>query len=78
MADDTALLDQYNGGSLVMTAASFLVLTWISVMLRTYVRAFMTNGFQMDDLLMLVAQVCTDKKRTCPGGLVVADICPVR
>lgn len=63
MAGDTALLDQYNGGSLVITAVVLLVLTWISVMLRTYVRAFMTNSFQMDDWLMLVAQVCNEWNR---------------
>lgn len=58
MADDTASLDQqYNGCALVVTAAIFLVLTWLSVALRTYVRTFMTKAFQMDDWLMLLAQV---------------------
>ncbi|KAF3770744.1 hypothetical protein M406DRAFT_239910, partial [Cryphonectria parasitica EP155] len=56
MADDTAYTDQYNGGSLVVTAVLFLVLTWLSVALRTYVRAFMTKAFELDDWLMLAAQ----------------------
>lgn len=60
MDDDyTASPDQYNGFSLVVTAAILLVLTWLSVALRTYVRAFMTKAFLMDDWLMLVAQVWT-------------------
>jgi len=45
-----------NGGALVGTAVSFLVLTYISVALRTYVRAILTKSFQADDWLMLVAQ----------------------
>lgn len=47
----------YNGGELTITAVIFLVLTGLSVGLRTYVRGFMTNSFQVDDWLMLVAQV---------------------
>ena len=50
-------LTEYNGGALVGTAATFLALTYFSVLLRTYVRAVLTNGFQVDDWLMLVAQV---------------------
>lgn len=59
MASDTASLAEYNGTALVVTAILFLVLTWMSVALRTYVRGFMTGSFQVDDVLMLVAQVCT-------------------
>ncbi|EFQ28128.1 integral membrane family protein [Colletotrichum graminicola M1.001] len=50
-------LSESNGGALVATAVSFLVLSWFSVLLRCYVRAFMTNGFQVDDWFMVVAQV---------------------
>lgn len=68
MADETALLDEYNGSSLVITAIILLVLTWMSVTLRTYVRGFMTNSFQLDDILMLVAQVCTGTKQIVAMG----------
>lgn len=57
MAKDAAYLAQYNGASLVGTAVSFLAFTYISVGLRTYVRAFLTKGFLLDDWLMLAAQV---------------------
>lgn len=50
-------LSQYNGGSLIGVASTFLVLTWVSVFLRFYVRTQLTNGFQSDDWFMLVAQV---------------------
>lgn len=57
MAEDAAYLAQYNGGPLVGTAVSFLALTFVSVGLRTYVRAYLTKGFLLDDWLMLAAQV---------------------
>ncbi|KAK1984347.1 integral membrane family protein [Colletotrichum cereale] len=50
-------LSESNGGALVATAVAFLVLSWFSVLLRCYVRAFMTKGFQIDDWFMAVAQV---------------------
>ncbi|KAG8159070.1 hypothetical protein KVR01_010731 [Diaporthe batatas] len=56
MADNAAYLAEYNGGSLVGTAVSFLVLTFFSVGLRTYVRGVLTNSFMADDWLMLAAQ----------------------
>ncbi|KAF9869481.1 hypothetical protein CkaCkLH20_13078 [Colletotrichum karsti] len=49
-------LTESNGTALVATAVTFLILSWFSVILRVYVRAFMTKGFQADDWLMLVAQ----------------------
>ena len=52
-------LSETNGLSLVSTAAAFLALTWISVSLRTYTRAVLMKGFQVDDWIMLVAQVCS-------------------
>ncbi|KAJ9134651.1 Integral membrane family protein [Pleurostoma richardsiae] len=55
MADDADTLNEDNGAALVGTAVSFLVLTYISVALRTYVRGFLTKGFQADDWLMLLA-----------------------
>lgn len=57
MAGDSDVLAQYNGGDLKTTAILFLALTGFSVGLRTYVRGFMTNSFQADDWLMLIAQV---------------------
>jgi hypothetical protein len=50
-------LDESNGHALVVTAAIFLALSWISVLLRGYVRAIMTRSFQLDDWLMLASQV---------------------
>ncbi|CAI4210221.1 unnamed protein product [Parascedosporium putredinis] len=52
-----AYINEYNGDSLVATASAFLGLTLISVLLRIYVRVFMTNSFQMDDWFMVFAQV---------------------
>lgn len=52
-----AYINEYNGDSLVATASVFLGLTLISVLLRIYVRVFMTNSFQMDDWFMVFAQV---------------------
>ncbi|KAK1971301.1 integral membrane family protein [Colletotrichum sublineola] len=49
-------LSESNGGALVATAVAFLVLSWFSVLLRCYVRAFMTKGFQVNDWFMVVAQ----------------------
>lgn len=50
-------LSETNGLSLVSTAGVFLALSWISVVLRTYTRAVLMKGFQLDDWIMLVAQV---------------------
>ena len=50
-------LSEYNGASLVATAITFLTLSWISVLLRIYVRAFRTNCFQLDDWFMVIGQV---------------------
>ncbi|KAM0324184.1 hypothetical protein ACHAQA_008378 [Verticillium albo-atrum] len=49
-------LAEDHGGALVATAIVFLILSWISVILRTYVRAILTKAYQADDWLMLVAQ----------------------
>ncbi|KAL2114554.1 hypothetical protein VUR80DRAFT_4537 [Thermomyces stellatus] len=50
-------LSEYNGASLVATSVTFLALSWISVLLRIYVRAFMTKCFQLDDWFMVVGQI---------------------
>lgn len=57
MADQDIDLTETNGAALVGTAIVFLVLSWISVALRTYTRAVVMTGFQLDDWLMLIAQV---------------------
>ncbi|KAK8038124.1 hypothetical protein PG994_014891 [Apiospora phragmitis] len=58
-AQDPTVSTENNGYALIVTAIVFLTLTWISVFLRTYVRAYMTKGFQADDWLMLIGQVRT-------------------
>jgi hypothetical protein len=50
-------LDEENGIALVATATTLLALSWISVGLRTYTRVWLMKGQQLDDWLMLVAQV---------------------
>lgn len=46
-----------NGSALVATAVTMLTFSWLSVGLRSFVRAKLTNGFQWDDWVMLAAQV---------------------
>lgn len=65
MADNAAYVAEYNGGALVGTAVSFLILTFLSVGLRTYVRGVLTNSFMADDWLMLAAQVRLESSRRC-------------
>ncbi|KAI1761439.1 hypothetical protein GGR53DRAFT_28097 [Hypoxylon sp. FL1150] len=45
-----------NGSALVVTAVIMLTFSWLSVALRSFVRAKLTNGFQWDDWVMLAAQ----------------------
>lgn len=68
MADDPSYASQYNGGALLITIILFQVLTWVSVALRTYVRAVLTKSFLYDDWFMLVAQVWFRENRTLDGG----------
>lgn len=56
-AQDPSVSTENNGGPLVGTAAAFLALSWVSVLLRTYVRAIMLKGFQADDWFMVIAQI---------------------
>lgn len=58
-AQDPTVSTENNGYPLIITSIVFLTVTWVSVFLRTYVRAFMLNGFQADDWLMLIGQVRT-------------------
>jgi hypothetical protein len=58
MADEKTFdLTEYNGGPLVATCISLLVLSWVAVGLRTYTRVVLMKSYQADDWLMLVAQV---------------------
>ncbi|KAF4452022.1 hypothetical protein F53441_5096 [Fusarium austroafricanum] len=50
-------LNEDNGSVLVATAIALLALSWFSVGLRTYTRAFLMKSVQLDDWLMLVAQI---------------------
>ncbi|KAM0558515.1 hypothetical protein ACHAPJ_004710 [Fusarium lateritium] len=50
-------LKEENGIALVATAATLMALSWFSVALRTYTRVFLMNGQQLDDWLMLIAQI---------------------
>lgn len=57
MANQQINLGEENGNALVATAIVFLALSWFSVVLRTYTRAFLMKSFQADDWLMLIGQV---------------------
>ncbi|KAF5025893.1 hypothetical protein F66182_2012 [Fusarium sp. NRRL 66182] len=50
-------LNEENGSSLIATSASLLALSWFSVGLRTYTRVFLMECQQLDDWLMLIAQI---------------------
>ncbi|KAJ2906606.1 putative integral membrane family protein [Zalerion maritima] len=54
---DEVDLNETNGKALVSASVVFLVISYLSVFLRSYVRAFLTNGFQADDWFMVVAQI---------------------
>lgn len=69
MADQELDLSEYNGASLVAASITFLALSWISVLLRGYVRVFMTKGFQLDDWFMIIGQVCVITGRLDLVGL---------
>lgn len=58
MSSKQVNLAENNGSALAITAATFLALTYFSVILRVYVRVWLTKSFLADDWLMLVAQVC--------------------
>jgi hypothetical protein len=45
------------GGDLVVVTTIFLALSWFSVSTRVGVRVFLTNSFDIDDWLMLLALV---------------------
>ena len=77
-AQDPDASTENNGMPLAITASLFLALTWTSVFLRTYVRAFMLKGFLVDDWFMLIAQVrhltkpilIITNTHKCDGGVI--------
>lgn len=46
------------GPALLAVAVAFLVLTWVTVSLRFYVRVFVSHSTGGDDWIMLIALVC--------------------
>lgn len=48
------------GSEAAAVAILFLVLSWIAVMLRVYVRGIMTKSFGIDDYLAVVTLVSSD------------------
>lgn len=59
MADTTDLANSKDnrGPEILVVMGAFLGLSWFSVILRCYVRIWITNSFQADDWLMLVSIV---------------------
>jgi hypothetical protein len=57
MAAQDLDLDENNGASLVTTAISLLVITWLSVGLRAFTRVFLIKNFQRDDWFMIAGQL---------------------
>ncbi|RDW62106.1 hypothetical protein BP6252_11539 [Coleophoma cylindrospora] len=49
--------EEYNGDQLVIVCVLFLILTWTTVALRCFVRMGLTDTFQIDDWLMVTAQI---------------------
>jgi hypothetical protein len=49
--------NDYNGGELVVVSVTFLALTYMSVLLRCFVRIQITRSFSADDWFMVIAQV---------------------
>jgi hypothetical protein len=49
--------DDDNGAQMIFVCIIFLALTYFSVGLRVFVRAWITKSFQWDDWLMVIAQV---------------------
>ncbi|KAI0123026.1 hypothetical protein BJ170DRAFT_122831 [Xylariales sp. AK1849] len=56
-AQDPNASTEYNGAALVGTSITFIILTWLCVSLRIYVRAVMLRSIQLDDWLMILSQV---------------------
>ncbi|KAG5997598.1 hypothetical protein E4U43_002605 [Claviceps pusilla] len=57
MAETTVNLHESNGESLVATCIALLVVSWIAVCLRSYTRIVLMKSYEVDDILMLIAQI---------------------
>ncbi|KAL5606149.1 hypothetical protein BROUX41_006083 [Berkeleyomyces rouxiae] len=51
-----AFMAEYNAGPLFTVTVVLLAISWVSILLRTYVRLFLTRSFLLDDWFMLAAQ----------------------
>jgi hypothetical protein len=49
--------NEYNGNELIIVCIIFLSLTYLSVLLRVFVKVRILKTFQLDDYLMVVSQV---------------------
>ncbi|KAG5969590.1 hypothetical protein E4U56_008261 [Claviceps arundinis] len=49
-------LNESNASSLVITCVAMLVTSWLAVGIRTFTRVFLMKSYQVDDILMLIAQ----------------------
>lgn len=58
--------DDYNGNQLIGVCAAFLVFTYVSVILRCFVRIRITRAFSIDDWFMVTAQVSETGNIECP------------
>ncbi|KKA29241.1 hypothetical protein TD95_002064 [Thielaviopsis punctulata] len=56
-AHRAAILNEYNAQPLVSVTIAFLTMSWICILLRTYVRVFLTRNFLADDWFMVSAQL---------------------
>lgn len=57
-------MDDDRGHGILLAAVFFLVVSWITVSLRVYVRTVMLKSFGADDWTMILTQVC----RACIGS----------
>lgn len=50
---------EYRGTMMTTVIIVFLVMTWVTVLARTWVRAVMIRSFGWDDAVTLLAAVCS-------------------
>jgi hypothetical protein len=55
------------GPQVEAVAITFLILSWIAVCLRCYVKLFMTKLFRVEDWLAVISVVCLLFMRFCIG-----------
>lgn len=57
MAGPSGSVMEDKGPELFGVAVAFLILSWIAVTLRVYVRVWMLKSFGLDDYLIVASQV---------------------